>query len=146
MSGYEGDIANEVRLAVGEALTDAYEAGAKHFRDKFQERRFTELHAKRAGYRPRKRSYLQRKMRRYKTRSPLVKTGGFREEVQDPEIVAITGTFTDGTKGEVRLEYPKARKTFRSLQMREEFTTVLPEEEREVAKKIETETNDRLNR
>ncbi|QDT07995.1 hypothetical protein K227x_64250 [Rubripirellula lacrimiformis] len=126
-----------MRRIWGNASKEAYAAAAQFFDDHLRDRRFTEAHARAAGYKKRKgenqtgrarrRSYTGRKEREFKHNRPLEFTGKTRKALE-------SGGRISSTKNRARVRYPQARKfSYRhpksQIRMQEEFRTLLPEEE-----------------
>ena len=138
------------RGSVGRGLKRAYDASVKQiwfdfgveFHSQFSDARFTHAHASKAGYAQRSKQYERRKFKKFGHTYPLVWSGTARRLVRTANVVA--------TKNGVSVRYAGARvfnfKNPKSqVNMREEFTKVLPEEAEHLVRFFETKLGQKLN-
>lgn len=116
--------------------------GAVYFHSDLRESRFTQAHATKAGYTPRKRSYLVQKLRKFGHTRPLEYSGQARKASRVANITSTSRGF--------RIRYPGVRafnylNKHTQVNMVTEFTTVLPDEVNKVAEHIDRTLDQALN-
>ncbi|QDV81429.1 hypothetical protein [Planctomycetes bacterium TBK1r] len=145
-----GDPVQQMRERVGLAVTASYRETGDHFHEKMKDRRFTQEHARLAGFLPRagelesrtsdvfKKSYTARKLRMFGHTDPLVYTGKTKRSTETVKTDVISSILTDGDGiGEVKVTYPQAkgfrrRSAYTQIDMRSEFSRVTPHEHKEL--------------
>lgn len=131
-----------MRKIMNAASKESWFDTAVYFHATMSDRRFTQAHASAAGYKPRSRAYVRRKLKTFGHTYPLEFTGETRRLVR---IANITST----SKG-ASARYAGARKfNFRNpksqINMVEEFTRVLPSEAQELTEVFDRGLDRRLN-
>lgn len=129
-----GPTPRHLRTVYTKAKKKAYFEGAVFFHSTMSDARFTHVHARRAGYTPRKKRYTASKVSRYGHSRPLERTGRSRR-------MSRTARITSTSKG-ATVRYPGLRVfNFRhpnsQVNMVQEWTTVLPGEVGRVGEKID---------
>ncbi|QDV87177.1 hypothetical protein [Planctomycetes bacterium TBK1r] len=158
-----GDAVQAARDRAGLAATNAYRKMGDTFHERLKDRRFTEKHAKEAGYLPRagesfdraskefKQSYLGRKLKLKGHTRPLEFSGKTRQSTETHRVDAVSGILTDGDGGEVQVKYPQARglnrkSKFTDINMRDEFLRTTKAERKTLADVFEKALQDELRK
>jgi hypothetical protein len=132
-----------MKKVMNQASKESWFETGLHFHTDMRDKRFTQAHATQAGYTPRKKTYNWRKFKKYGHMRALELTGQTRRAV-------AAATISSTSKGN-RVAYPGARAfNFRhpksDVDMRAEFTKVLPQEADQLAEVFDRNLDQRLNR
>ncbi|QDV87405.1 hypothetical protein [Planctomycetes bacterium TBK1r] len=159
---FQGNPVKALRDRVGLAATKAYQETGDVFHRDHKDDRFTETHAKKAGFLPRsgsaldrlskdfRKSYTGRKLRLKGHTRPLEFTGKTRRSTESHRIDAVSSILTDGDgKGEVQVSYPQAKGFNRKsrhtdIDMRDEFQRVTAAEQQQLGKVFKKSLADNL--
>lgn len=130
------------KKALNQQLKAGWADAARYFHDKLRDRRFTQAHATKAGFAPRRKKYISKKYKKFGHTRPMEFTGTARRAVAG--FVRITST----SKGS-RAAYPGARvfnlknpNSDPKMNLNVEFRTILPEEAELLADVIEARVED----
>lgn len=135
-------VARGSRRQFGQLSSMSFQAMGEFFHSNLRDRRFTREHANSAGYTERKESYQRKKMRMFRHNRPLEFTGESRARARVAKIKS------SAMRGEVR--YPGLRKfNFRnphsSINMHQEFVTILNREERSLVRRYDQKLDQLLD-
>ena len=137
-----GPTPRKMRKSMTTAKRHGWREASFHFHANLRDKRFTQEHAREAGYLRRSKEYTERKQQLFGHRNPLEFTGETRRAVRMGRVSSTTKLG--------RIAYPGARKfNFRNsrsqIRMQLEFRKITRREAREIAGVFDKEIDRRLN-
>lgn len=110
------------------AAKASYKETGEYFQKHLRPRRFTKQHAQLAGYQPRSKKYMKRKMREMGHDNPLEFSGEAKAASARFRMSTVAGTKAGGAGGYAKLYYAGLRKLNYRPYMADEFRRVIPQE------------------